>query len=200
MIASLLFVLALSANIPTLQAFGVAPRVWTTNTRSSIRRITTTRRYSSGSNREEEIARLEEQLRQLKQEEQDSPPVDENRSSVDTVNGQNEQEESVKQQLIDSFTQSTSPAQQQKLFVDRQVILSEQELVGVLEDDNADMTESGGGFVTPILAVVGIVFLLLFSQVPVGQESLSKYSATGAASTVQTIDLGDLNTDVPSSS
>jgi hypothetical protein len=52
--------------------------------------------------------------------------------------------------------------------------------------------EGGGGVLTSVLGAVALaVFLAVFSQVPVGQEDLSKYSAIKAPS--QQIDLGDLN-------
>ena len=59
-----------------------------------------------------------------------------------------------------------------------------------------DQSTEGGSIVSTILtAVAAVVFLIVFSQVPIGQEDLSKYSVA-PTSTSRTIDLGDLNTDV----
>jgi hypothetical protein len=53
-------------------------------------------------------------------------------------------------------------------------------------------SEGGSGGLTTILGVIGLaVVLAFFSQVPLGQEDLSKYSAIKAPTT--SIDLGDLN-------
>jgi hypothetical protein len=50
----------------------------------------------------------------------------------------------------------------------------------------------GGGILTSVLGAVALaVFLAVFSQVPIGQEDLSKYSVIRAPS--QQIDLGDLS-------
>ena len=50
----------------------------------------------------------------------------------------------------------------------------------------------GGGLTTILYAVGAVALLLLFSQVPIGQEDLSKYSV-GSSPSVEQIDLGDLN-------
>ena len=56
---------------------------------------------------------------------------------------------------------------------------------------------SGGNVVFQAVgAVAGLVLLLAFAQIPVGQEGLAQYSATGS-SNVKTIDLGDLNAEAP---
>jgi hypothetical protein len=53
---------------------------------------------------------------------------------------------------------------------------------------------SGGGALTGIIGVVALMIgIAVFSQVPIGQEDLSKYSAIKAPT--QQIDLGDLNKD-----
>jgi hypothetical protein len=58
------------------------------------------------------------------------------------------------------------------------------------EEDAPESSEGGG--LTGVLAAVGLaLFLAVFSQVPVGREDLSKYSAIKAPTT--TLDLGDLN-------
>jgi hypothetical protein len=56
-----------------------------------------------------------------------------------------------------------------------------------------EATESGGsGGLTGIIGAVALVLgLIAFSQVPIGQEDLSKYSAIKAPT--EQIDLGDLN-------
>lgn len=52
--------------------------------------------------------------------------------------------------------------------------------------------DSGGGGLTGILGVIALVIgIAVFSQIPIGQEDLSKYSAIKAPT--EQIDLGDLN-------
>jgi hypothetical protein len=61
---------------------------------------------------------------------------------------------------------------------------------GILDD------ESGGGsslLATAALGFVAVVLLSIFSQVPVGQEDLSRYGGTTSSSGASRIDLGDLN-------
>ena len=123
---------------------------------STHQNIRTTKLWDSssdggGSNREEEIAKLEEQLKLLKQEQQQSQDVSEEVSTGSVVE---EEEEEVP---IEMF-------------------LSE----GWKEAEASKNDEESGGSLTAIIgAVVLAISLVAFSQVPVGQEDLSKvrYSA-----------------------
>lgn len=75
----------------------------------------------------------------------------------------------------------------------KDMLLSEAELY---QAEIMSEVEEEGNIISSVLTVVGaLLFLVLFAQVPIGQEGLSQYSATGS-SAVKTIDLGDLNQDV----
>jgi hypothetical protein len=76
----------------------------------------------------------------------------------------------------------------------KDMLLSEQELIEAQIMEKQD--DSDGNIVPKVAAALGLaVALLLFAQIPVGQEDYQKYSVSGS-STVRTIDLGDLNRDV----
>lgn len=69
--------------------------------------------------------------------------------------------------------------------------LDEPMLEMLSESWKEDDVEEGGNIILPIIgAVLAVVFLVGFSQVPVGQQDLTKYSAAKASNQ---IDLGDLN-------
>ena len=114
----------------------------------------------SDDDKEQEIAKLEEQLRKLKAEaaeegEQTSP------------NGT-----------------AVTPAEE---VVPEAMFLSE----GWKEVENEESSE-GSGTLKTVLSAVGLaVFLAVFSQIPVGQEDYTKYSAVKA--NTEKIDLGDRN-------
>mmetsp|Transcript_23836 Transcript_23836/g.56272 ORF Transcript_23836/g.56272 Transcript_23836/m.56272 type:complete len:188 (+) Transcript_23836:109-672(+) len=113
------------------------------------------------SSRDEEIAKLEEQLKLLK-EQQQSQDVSEEVSTGSAI----EEEEEVP---IEMF-------------------LSE----GWREAEASKNGEESGGSLTAIIgAVVLAISLVAFSQIPVGQEDLSKYSVIKAPT--EQIDLGDIN-------
>ncbi|KAL3918813.1 MAG: hypothetical protein SGARI_007359, partial [Bacillariaceae sp.] len=118
------------------------------------------RPWTLHSSKDDEIAKLEEQLQKLKEAKE---------AEASTV-------------------EATSPSDQateDEEEVDIGMFLSE----GWKEKETA---ESGGGGLTGIIGAVALVLgLLAFSQVPIGQEDLSKYSAIKAPT--EQIDLGDLN-------
>jgi hypothetical protein len=116
-------------------------------------------------NKDDEIAELEKKLQQLKEaaveEEEKVVAAAEAVSEEIPVNAPNQLEEPMLEMLSESWKE-TDPSQ-----------------------------SSEGGILLPILgAVLAVVFLVGFSQVPVGQQDLSKYSAVKTSSQ---IDLGDLN-------
>ena len=107
---------------------------------------------SLASSREEEIAKLEEQLRKLKEEETNSS------STVGTqINGEIND---VEKRLLEKVQ-------------GKDMILSEQDLYdgNIAEDQSTE----GNVVQNVLVALVTVVFLGLFSQIPIGQEDLSKY-------------------------
>ena len=120
--------------------------------------------------KEEEIARLEDQLLRLKEEEDGAEKT--------FLEANNER--------------TTARARKLEKMQGKEMILSEQELYdgGFVEEEN-----SGGGNIAGLVgAVLAVVGIIAFAQIPIGQENLSRYSATGSA-IIKTIDLGDLNPD-----
>jgi len=123
----------------------------------------------SSEDRQQEIARLEEQLRTLKEE---------SASEGDSLT--EEEQKYVADEKVLEKVQG------------KDMLLTEQELV---DAELLKNEENDGGGLLPILAAVGLAaFLFFFSQVPVGQEDLARYQPTGS-STSKTIDLGDMNPD-----
>ena len=100
---------------------------------------------------------MEEQLRKLKEGEEDA-------SRVDTESKEEEKLEDVPLEMF----------------------LTEQ-----WKEQEADGSSSGGGISVVLYAIAAVLGLVLFSQVPIGQEDLSKYSVGNSPS--EQIDLGDLN-------
>lgn len=116
--------------------------------------------------KEEEIANLEAQIRQLREDEENGT----DKMSVKDFDVAKRRLETMK---------------------GKDMLLTEEYLIsgGIVG------TESKGFNVFGIVgAVVAAVILFAFAQVPVGQENLARYSATGS-SVVKSIDLGDLNPD-----
>ena len=111
---------------------------------------------------DDEIAQLEAKLRKLKQEKEKQE------QSVSTITDPVEKLEEVP---LDMF-------------------LTEQ--WKEKDASNSDGQSSGGGITTILYAVGAAVVIALFSQIPIGQEDLSKYSIGNSPASEQ-IDLGDLN-------
>jgi hypothetical protein len=128
--------------------------------------------------REEEIAKLEEQIRQLRED--------------DAITAE---KSTVKSDMSDQMTLEEFNAARRKLekIKGKDMLLSEEELIsGGFIDGSSN--ENSRGFLGIIGVVAALAGLLLFAQVPVGQDELARYSATGS-STIKSIDLGDLNPD-----
>lgn len=121
------------------------------------------------SSREEEIAKLEEQLRKLK-------------------------EEQVEEGSVPDQVSSPKNARKLEKVQGKDIFLSEQALYegNIVEDQSTE----GNVVQTALAAVAAVLFLAIFSQIPIGQEDLSKYSVA-PTSIQRTIDLGDLNPDAP---
>jgi hypothetical protein len=135
----------------------------------------TTRHTSQlSSSRDEEIAKLEEQLRQLR--------VDAPDDAVAAAESTEAEKEivAVQKRILEKVK-------------GKDMLLSERELVD--KDLFLNQGESEGGGVLPaVLAALGAaVFLFFFSQIPVGQDDWSRYSTTSGPTTSTRIDLGDLN-------
>lgn len=127
-----------------------------------------TRMFSS---REEEIAKLEEQLRKLKE---DSTVVEEEEAAV----------EPPKDDRVNQTGEPAMAAGKGDEFFFTEGDLDQQ---GILDSEGRDSNR----LVTVGVAVAAVAFLAVFSQVPVGEENLQRYSSTAGSSS--RIDLGDLN-------
>eukprot|EP00577_Skeletonema_sp_RCC1716_P026563 CAMPEP_0113430450 /NCGR_PEP_ID=MMETSP0013_2-20120614/33014_1 /TAXON_ID=2843 ORGANISM="Skeletonema costatum, Strain 1716" /NCGR_SAMPLE_ID=MMETSP0013_2 /ASSEMBLY_ACC=CAM_ASM_000158 /LENGTH=197 /DNA_ID=CAMNT_0000319289 /DNA_START=35 /DNA_END=628 /DNA_ORIENTATION=+ /assembly_acc=CAM_ASM_000158 len=127
-----------------------------------------------------EIAALEERLRQLKQEEESGGAT---------------------------TTELTTEEQRQQIMADAAATLTPDELAALDKineesDDSIMFSEKWkegddaimGTIKTAGLVIAGIVFLGLFSQIPVGESDLQKYQDVKGSSS--RIDLGDLNPGV----
>ena len=135
------------------------------------------RRLTLASSREEEIAKLEEQLRKLKEESAEEPVA----ADMSLAAEEGEATESVALTSDDYVGRGPAKRPVQPM----EEMMSE---AWKAQDDNS---ASEGGGITGILAAIAlVVFLGFFSQIPVGQEDLTKYQAI---KTSTSIDLGDIN-------
>ena len=158
-------------------------------------------RLFATSRREEEIAKLEEQLRQLRAEQgdgEDSAPA----VTTATTTTRTSAAASTSTQKDDEKG-STLTLEEQKIVArlekmkGKDMLLSETELIGEGIVENAAGDGSGGNVAFQAVgAIVALVLVIAFAQIPVGQEGLAQYSATGS-SNVKVIDLGDLNAEAP---
>lgn len=133
--------------------------------------------------REEEIAKLEEQLKKLKEEEEQGQGQILEQSSMDESSS-----------VTTTTTTTTSSSDYVGRGPAKRPVEPMQEMM--TEQWKASSSElasdEGNNLVVNILiGIAFIVILGIFSQIPIGQEDLSKYSAVKNASTG--IDLGDLN-------
>lgn len=166
------YLLAVFISLAPVQAFTVEQRTVPVSRATAFR--------LGLSSREEEIAKLEEQLRKLK----------EGNISEDTI-------ENVKSMTDDDLRKYVADERVLEKIRGKDMLLSESDLIEAQILDNNDGGSSLGGSLTPVLAAVALaVFLFFFAQVPVGQEDLSRYSVTGTP-TSKTIDLGDMNPNKP---
>jgi hypothetical protein len=118
---------------------------------------------SLASSKDEEIARLEEKLRQLREtDEQQQQQDEETMSKAVGVTVPNTLEEPFVEMLSESWR----------------------------EADPAENGESAGILAPLVGGILAIVMIAAFSQVPIGQEDYTKYSAVKTSTEV---DLGDLN-------
>lgn len=135
--------------------------------------------FRLSSSREEEIAKLEEQLRQLKKGDTSEGAMDNSKSILD---------EDLRKYVADERVLEKIRG--------KDMLLSESDLIEAQILDN-DAGTSVDGKLVPVLATLALaVFLFFFAQIPVGQEDLSRYSVTGTTAS-KTIDLGDMNPNRP---
>ena len=139
----------------------------------------------ASNSKDEEIAKLEEQLRKLKEETEDD-----------------KEEAPVEVATVSPATEETAAAKETSLDVDdfvgrgpakRPVKPMEEMMSETWKAEQKDPAEQEGGgnaIITVVAGIVLVAFLAFFSQVPVGQEDLTKYQAI---KTSTSIDLGDIN-------
>jgi hypothetical protein len=186
-----IFALAFSCFVST-SVFGFTPPTLVRRATTTIRKdcSAVSRKAKSfviilqSSSREEEIAKLEQQLRELKQQQQgqDDP-------TVSTLNSDATPSQADKRKNV------VNDRGVREILPGKGMILSEQTLV---ESQLLDNSSDGMGLgVIPAIAIglVAVVGLFFFAQVPVGQEDYMRYSAASTTSS-KTIDLGDLNMDI----
>jgi hypothetical protein len=139
--------------------------------------------------RDEEIAKLEAQLRQLRESES-IPANDEDNVAAAATKATTLDPDDVR--TLKEFAEARRRLEKVK---GKDMLLTEQELIkGGLMDDSSN-SNFGGPVPAIAVAIAALVGLIAFAQIPIGQEDLARYSATGS-STLKTIDLGDLNPDV----
>ena len=135
----------------------------------------------SGGSKEEEIAKLEEQLRRLKEEAEQEQQV-----SV-AASGGTEEYATATSQAVTSIDGYVGRGPAKRPVKPTEEMLSE----AWKEGDSASEQGGLGSTLTTVLGTIAFVVILgLFSQVPLGQEDLSKYQAI---KTSTQLDLGDLN-------
>mmetsp|Transcript_7344 Transcript_7344/g.15112 ORF Transcript_7344/g.15112 Transcript_7344/m.15112 type:complete len:218 (+) Transcript_7344:203-856(+) len=146
---------------------------------------------SSTDNKDDEIAKLEEQLRKLRDERSTGGGGGEEASTVAAASGTAIAAE-------DKAADDDEEMPEEEASMD--MFLSEgwKEARSSYDPGNTSTqtrrTEERGNLVGTVAKVAGaILALVLFSQIPVGQEDLSKYSAIKSGPAATSIDLGDIN-------
>jgi hypothetical protein len=141
------------------------------------------------STREEEIAKLQEQLRKLEETPEPEPEPEPVLKLKEETPGPEPATYSL------AKLKKIADEKALKNVKGKDMLLTERELINARLIGGGGEAGVGLGTLPTILAVLGAaVLLFLFAQVPVGQEDLTRYSATGS-SISKTIDLGDLNPD-----
>jgi hypothetical protein len=145
-------------------------------------RRATSRRSSrlSASSKDDEIAKLEEQLRQLRND----APADDTSTVVAAESSKSEKEIIAVQRIL-------------KKVKGKDMLLTEQQLVDqdLFLNQGFDDEASGSPLPAVLAALGAAVFLFFFSQIPVGQDEWGRYSTTSGPTTSTRIDLGDMNSD-----
>jgi len=146
--------------------------------------ITTRLHSTEDGDNQSEIAALEERLRELKNKEGESSP--------ENSNG-DKKPESIPMELSstaddDDEDLPDGESEDSIMFSERWKEVKDDY---VTKKTESDMSEMGGGIAKIGLALAFVVLLGLFSQVPVGEESLQRYQDVKGSTS--RIDLGDLN-------
>lgn len=142
--------------------------------------------FLSSNARDEEIAKLEAQLRQLRESE-NSDSSEDDPTSAATTSLDPEDERTLK-----AFAEARRRLEKVK---GKDMLLTEQELIKGGLMDGSSNSNFGGAIPAVAVVIAAFVGLIVFAQIPIGQEDLARYSVTGS-STLKSIDLGDLNPDV----
>lgn len=82
------------------------------------------------------------------------------------------------------------------------MMLSERDLLsgGIVKDAETNSSDGSFNVLSIVAGIAGLVAILLFAQIPVGQDDLARYSPSAGpknAATATSIDLGDLNPSKP---
>ena len=157
----------------------------------------------SPSSKEEEIARLEEQLKKLKSEqaaagrnvgsEEEGPTPLSAIAVSPTTQAENTSSEGGEQKatLFSSVASVSTIEEETKESVSIDMFLSEDWKEADKNIDDSNTEEGGGGLIVNGLKAIGaLAALLVFSKIPIGQEDLSKYSSIKSGPPTTTIDLG----------
>jgi hypothetical protein len=115
------------------------------------------------SSREEEIAKLEAQLRKLREEE-------------DAKDIQNETMKELK-------AEEAAVSRKLEKMKGKVMLLSETDILGdsgLVAEDDTSTTKISFNLPSILGVVLGVILLVAFAQIPVGQEDLQRYSATGS--------------------
>jgi hypothetical protein len=130
------------------------------------------------SSRDDEIARLEAEIRKLR-----------DAASSDDLDGEDTAES--------AFAAAQALADKKRLLAQvrgKDMLLTEGTLIqeNILENEGSTV-----GIAPAILGAVLAAAVIAFSQIPVGQEDLSRYSVQAGPTVSTKIDLGDINPDRP---
>eukprot|EP00536_Pseudo-nitzschia_multiseries_P000774 jgi/Psemu1/300310/fgenesh1_kg.9_\ len=137
----------------------------------------------SDSSKDDEIAKLEEQLRKLKEEKGEVVPTEATTTATTTTTAPVDADEEIplEEASMDMFLSEGWKEARSNYDPSNTATRKRQE-------------EEQGNVVGTIAKVAGgLLAVILFSQIPVGQEDLSKYSAIKSGPPTTTIDLGDIN-------
>ena len=154
----LLFVVTLISCLSS-SSLGFVPRYY------SFARTTTSGVVVLNSNSNDEIAKLEAQLLQLKQQQQ-------------------------QQQQLEQEQKDSAKSSRPYVYEPMEEMMTEQWKSQEKDEDNASSIVSIPTIVASFMLIVGIIAA---SQIPVGQEELNTYASIPSGTSTQRIDLGDLN-------
>ncbi|KAL7462332.1 hypothetical protein ACHAXS_002714 [Conticribra weissflogii] len=168
----LLFVVAIASLLPASAFSPHARMVYAPGSTSHFRNLTPSCRLkSTPDDKQAEIAALEEKLRQLKQE-----------TNIDSMA---------------SYPESGSFASMELKDEDYSILEGESEDSIMFSErwkEAETMATEGAGLMNVALALGFVIFLAIFSQIPLGEEDLTRYQ--GKQGDMSRIDLGDLNPGV----